>query len=94
MRTTLAESPQAIAATVSAKNSPLEPSRRQKQLARLLERLKAGERYTVGRALAELRIYALSQRCGDLRVMGWDIKDRWINTADGQCKEYFMEKSA
>lgn len=73
---------------------PIAPSARQRQLARLLEALRSGGRYTTGRALTELRIYALSQRVGDLRDMGWIIADRWIETADGQCKEYFMEKTA
>lgn len=57
----------------------------------ILERLQAGERHTVATALERLRIYALSQRVGELRRAGWPILDRWLDTAGGaRVKEYFI----
>lgn len=51
-----------------------------------------GKRLTVAVALTEHGCYALSQRMGDLRRMGWPIKDRFIDTAGGaRVKEYWIE---
>lgn len=59
---------------------------------RILMALKAGRRLTVGVALEELRIYALSQRVGELKRMGWPITARTVETAGGaRIAEYSME---
>jgi Helix-turn-helix domain len=58
----------------------------------ILMYLKAGGRLTVAKALTELGIYALSQRCGELRRQGWPIQSTtkkvgphvWVS-------EYFLE---
>lgn len=38
--------------------------------------LQGGGRLTVGKALTELGIYALSQRIGELRRQGWPIQSK------------------
>jgi hypothetical protein len=54
--------------------------------------MKNGKRLTVAVALAEHGCYALSQRCGELRRMGWPIMDRFITTNGGaRVKEYWLE---
>jgi hypothetical protein len=49
----------------------------------LLTAMQSGERLTVKKALTEHGVYALSQRIGELRKMGWPIKSRTIETAGG-----------
>jgi hypothetical protein len=44
----------------------------------LLMAMYRGERLTVGSALAFHQIYALSQRCGELRQLGWPIKSERV----------------
>jgi len=62
------------------------------QLYEILMYLQAGGRLTVAKALTELGVYALSQRCGDLRRMGWPIQSRTIETNGGaRVSEYFLE---
>ena len=62
------------------------------QLGTLLRALQRGERLTVAHALTEYGVYALSQRCGDLRRMGWPILSRTVTTTSGKhISEYFME---
>jgi hypothetical protein len=51
-----------------------------------------GKRLTVAIALSEHGCYALSQRVGELKRMGWPIKSRMIVTTGGaRVSEYFME---
>lgn len=38
--------------------------------------LRAGGRLTVAKALTELGVYALSQRIGELKRMGWPIQSQ------------------
>ena len=57
----------------------------------LLGRLLAGERHTVATALSTLGIYALSQRVGELKRMGWPVQSRTITTPSGKhIKEYWI----
>ena len=50
----------------------------------------AGERHTVGSALAKYGIYALSQRVGDLKRIGYPVESRTITTPTGKrVSEYF-----
>ncbi len=47
------------------------------QTYKILMYLKDGKRLTVAKALHDLGVYALSQRCGDLRMkFGWPIKSQ------------------
>lgn len=57
----------------------------------LLRSMQSGERLTVAKALNKFGVYALSQRCGELRRLGWPIQDRMIDTTGGaRCKEYWL----
>ena len=50
----------------------------------------AGGRLTVASALSQLGIYALSQRCGDLRRDGYPVVSRTVETASGaKVSEYY-----
>ncbi len=42
----------------------------------LLMAMQAGERLTVAKALTEHGVYALSQRVGELKRMGWPIQSK------------------
>lgn len=53
----------------------------------LLIAMQRGVRLTVAKALTEYGVYALSQRCGDLRDMGWPIQSRYA----GKYKEYWLD---
>lgn len=58
----------------------------------LLLAMQAGERLTVASALRFYSVYALSQRVGELKRMGWPIKSRTVTTAGGaRVSEYWME---
>jgi hypothetical protein len=65
------------------------------QVYEILMYLKSGGRLTVAKALSELGVYALSQRCGELRRQyGWPIKS--INKKVGThvwVSEYFLVES-
>ena len=61
---------------------PTMPNASQIQLLSILGELQRGRRLTVAVALAELGVYALSQRIGELRRMGWPI-DRIMIRASG-----------
>lgn len=57
----------------------------------LLMAMRSGERLTVAKALMEHGCYALSQRVGELRKMGWPIFSRTITTDGGaRVSEYWM----
>ena len=63
------------------------------QLYEILMCLQAGGRLTVAKALTELGVYALSQRCGDLRRMGWPIQSKLIETPSGKhIAEYWLDR--
>lgn len=58
----------------------------------LLLAMQAGERLTVASALRFYSVYALSQRVGELKRMGWPIQSRTVTTAGGaRVSEYWME---
>lgn len=63
------------------------------QLGTILRALQRGERLTVAQALTEYGCYALSQRIGDLRRMGWPICSRTVYRMDSKKRfsEYWME---
>jgi hypothetical protein len=67
------------------------PLKRGKQHYEILMYLEKGGRLTVGKALLELNIYALSQRIGELKKQGWPIQSRTVETNGGaRVSEYFL----
>ena len=57
----------------------------------VLVALMAGKRLTVAKALTLYGVYALSQRVGELKRLGWDIKSRTIKTPSGKhISEYWL----
>lgn len=57
----------------------------------ILMYLQDGGRLTVGKALLELSVYALSQRIGELKKQGWPIQSRTIETSGGaRVSEYYL----
>ena len=51
----------------------------------LLQAMQRGERLTVAKAMYEYGVYALSQRCGELRVKwGWPIRSTMIELPNGK----------
>lgn len=58
----------------------------------LLMAFQRGESLTVGVALEKYRVYALSQRVGDLKRMGWPILSETVETACGaHISRYWMD---
>ena len=71
---------------------PRYPSAEQRQLWTLLEALRRSERLTVMVALQKYQCYALSQRMGDLRKLGWPIESQMIEVQSGKhVAEYWMD---
>lgn len=56
----------------------------------LLMAFQRGEVLTVGDALMKYRVYALSQRVGDLKRMGWNIESESVE--GGKHHRYWMTK--
>lgn len=54
------------------------------QLGTLLQALQRGEKLTVAQALTQYGCYALSQRMGDLKRMGWPVLTSTITTNSGK----------
>jgi hypothetical protein len=50
----------------------------------LLDAFRRGEVLTVSDALHRYGVYALSQRCGDLREMGWNVQGEMIKLPNGK----------
>ena len=50
----------------------------------LLAALKRGEKLTVLTALTDYGVYALSQRCTDLRRQGWNVVSEMITLPNGK----------
>ncbi|MHB1326880.1 MAG: helix-turn-helix domain-containing protein [Gemmatimonadales bacterium] len=57
----------------------------------LLTAMQQGKRLTVAIALTEHGVYALSQRIGELKRMGWPIHSRTVEVRSGaRISEYWM----
>jgi hypothetical protein len=56
----------------------------------LLRAFQRGERLSVKVALDQYGVYALSQRVGELRRMGWPIVDVMTKTSTAHFKTYWM----
>lgn len=54
----------------------------------LLNALELGQKLTVAKALTEHGCYALSQRMGELRRLGYPIKSNMIRVGDKHVAEY------
>ena len=66
----------------------------QSQAYALLQAFQRGERLTVLSAIEKYGVYALSQRCGELRKAGWPIQSRTITTGTNKrVSEYWLEVS-
>lgn len=73
--------------------SPCRVPERGTQNFELLTAMKNGKRLTVAIALTEHGCYALSQRVGELKRMGWPIQSRTITVAGGaRVSEYWMDE--
>ena len=73
---------------------PTMPNDSQIQLRDILRELQTGRRLTVALALSELGVYALSQRIGELRRLGWPIERTMIRTRGGATvAEYSMRQT-
>ena len=61
------------------------------QCREILEYLQSGRTLTVAKAMSDLSVYALSQRVGELKRMGWPIQSRPLKIRD-KCvvSEYWM----
>jgi hypothetical protein len=58
----------------------------------LLAAFKRGERLTVLTAIQNYGVYALSQRCGELKRQGWPVKSETKSLPNGKSvSEYWME---
>ena len=57
---------------------------RDTQCYRLLLAMQTGERLTVAKALSKYGVYALSQRCGELKRMGWPVDSVMKTLGDGK----------
>lgn len=67
------------------------PKDGQRQLWDLLTAFHHGERLTFFDAAERYGCRAISQRCGDLRKLGWPIKSEWVTTPNGaKIKRYFL----
>ncbi len=61
------------------------------QCYKLLLEMKKGNRFTVLSAITALGIYALSQRCGDLRnKYGWPVQSRTVEENGKRFSEYWL----
>lgn len=56
----------------------------------LLRAFYDGERLTVAKALNKYGVYALSQRVGELKRLGWPIKDRTLHSNGKHFSEYWI----
>jgi hypothetical protein len=62
---------------------PTYPLTSQKVLLRLLEALRRGEKLTTLTAMLNYRCASLSQRLGELRTLGWDIRSETVPNEQG-----------
>lgn len=64
-----------------------------KQQIMILNHLNLGRRLTVAEALQTYGIYALSQRVGELKRSGYDIRSRTVTSGDKHFSEYYLNKA-
>lgn len=56
----------------------------------LLKAFYRGERLTVLKAIQNYGVYALSQRCGELKRLGWPIQTRTLHANGKSFSEYWI----
>ena len=56
----------------------------------LLEALKSGKTLTVAEALTKYGVYALSQRCGELRKLGYPVKSELVPVGGKHVARYSL----
>lgn len=66
------------------RREPKYPLSTQTQLWTILTALRRGERLSVAVALRQYQCFALSQRCGELRALGWPIKSQMVKVASSK----------
>lgn len=63
------------------------------QCGKLLRHFKRHGRLTTLQATLNLKITTLSQRCGELRRMGWPVSGKWLTLLSGaRVKSYGLDK--
>ncbi len=68
----------------AAGRAPRYPNAAQTQLWTLLTALRRGERLTVLVALDQYQCYALSQRIGQIKALGWHVQRRMVKVGSGK----------
>lgn len=58
----------------------------------ILAHLERGQSLTVAEALSKYGIYALSQRCSELKRKGFKIKSIMVKSGDKHYAQYTLEK--
>jgi len=58
----------------------------------ILNHFYQGKSLTVAQALNELGIYALSQRCTDLRREGYPVQSEWVESNGKRFKRYYISE--
>jgi hypothetical protein len=72
--------------------APCRVPERGSQCYEILMYLQQGGRLTVGTALRQLGVYALSQRVGELkRKYGWPIQSRMVEVGTARVSEYWID---
>lgn len=72
--------------------APKPPTEKQRQLKRLLSFLKSGGHVDPTTSYQKVGILAISQRVGNLKEMGWDVKSCKLKTAGGAVvSEYYLD---
>lgn len=66
------------------RREPRFPLSSQSQLWTLIGAFKRGERLTVMTALEHYQIFALSQRVGELKNLGWDVRSQMVKIGSGK----------
>ena len=56
----------------------------------LLRAMKRGERLTVASALSQYGCYAISQRVGELKKMGWPVQSQMVERNGKRFAEYWL----
>ena len=82
-----------MSAQLDLLNPPCRLPKENTQHHKLLMAFERGERLTTLEAALQYGVMALSQRCGDLRRMGWPILSETVETAGGaRVSRYWMQK--
>ena len=88
----LAERASAPPALIASLRAPVEPTAGPGPLHIPPWAVPGGKRDTVAGALQKLGIYALSQRCGELRRYGWPIRRQMVRRGWKWVAEYWIER--